>query len=67
MPDILQKVTKPIVPFAECEAAVGGPGATPLHSSNLCTGPLTGGIGACSGDSGGPLVQMEGATLVQVR
>jgi len=57
MPDILQTVTKPILPMPQCEAAFGGPGASPLHPNNLCTGPLTGGISACSGDSGGPLIQ----------
>lgn len=55
LPPILQTVTKPIVPMAQC-VAVFGPGS-PVHDTNLCTGPLTGGISACGGDSGGPLVQ----------
>lgn len=25
--------------------------------ANICTGPITGGVAACSGDSGGPLIQ----------
>lgn len=52
-PSILQTVTKPIIPIAQC-FAVGG---ASVHATNVCTGPLTGGISACSGDSGGPLVQ----------
>uniref|UniRef100_A0A6M2DW75 Putative trypsin-like serine protease n=1 Tax=Xenopsylla cheopis TaxID=163159 RepID=A0A6M2DW75_XENCH len=59
-PNILQTVDKPIVPYAECEKVLGGAGATPLHPTNICTGPLTGGVSACSGDSGGPLVQYNG-------
>lgn len=55
LPGILQTVTKPILPMAQC-LAVFGPGS-PVHETNLCTGPLTPGISACSGDSGGPLVQ----------
>nr|ACY24330.1 trypsin [Ctenocephalides felis] len=67
-PNKLQTVDKPIVPYPECEKALGGAGSTPLHPTNLCTGPLTGGVSACSGDSGGPLVQYNGseATLLGV-
>lgn len=54
-PAILQTVTKPIIPMAQCVAVLGA--ASPVHETNVCTGPLTGGISACSGDSGGPLVQ----------
>lgn len=28
-----------------------------MGATNLCTGPLTGGLSTCSGDSGGPLIQ----------
>lgn len=62
VPDILQTVTKPVLPFVQCQAVLGA--GSPLHATNLCTGPLTGGVSACSGDSGGPLVQ--GAQLVGV-
>lgn len=55
MPPILQTVTKPILPMVQCEAVLG-PGS-PVHPTNVCTGPLTGGISACGGDSGGPLAQ----------
>lgn len=53
-PNILQTVSKPIIPIATCLAQFAG---TPVHENNVCTGPLTGGISACSGDSGGPLTQ----------
>lgn len=52
-PRILQTVNKPIVDYATCEQIFG----SRLHPTNICTGPLTGGISACSGDSGGPLDQ----------
>ncbi|XP_026463142.1 lectizyme-like [Ctenocephalides felis] len=67
-PNLLQTVNKPIVSYAECEKVLGGPGASPLHPLNICTGPLTGGVSACSGDSGGPLVQYNGneATLLGI-
>lgn len=55
-PDILQTVTKPIIPLDECERVLG---QSPLHPTNVCTGPLEGGISACSGDSGGPLTQND--------
>lgn len=54
-PAVLQTVAKPIVPWAECERALGAGSA--LHETNVCTGPLTGGVAACSGDSGGALTQ----------
>lgn len=53
-PNILQTVSKPIIPIATCLAQFA---ETPVHENNVCTGPLTGGISACSGDSGGPLTQ----------
>lgn len=57
LPDVLQTVTKPTITYDECERALGGPGKSALDRSNLCTGPLNGGISACNGDSGGPLIQ----------
>lgn len=53
-PNILQTVSKPIIPIDVCMAQFG---ETPVHENNVCTGPLTGGISACSGDSGGPISQ----------
>ncbi|KAH8412367.1 hypothetical protein KR009_001494, partial [Drosophila setifemur] len=46
----------PIISLSSCEAALGTKGSD-VHSTNLCTGPLTGGVSICTSDSGGPLVQ----------
>lgn len=43
----------PIVNVAPCEKALG----KAVHNTNICTGPLTGGVSICTSDSGGPLVQ----------
>ncbi|XP_031781530.1 trypsin-1, partial [Nasonia vitripennis] len=60
-PDILQKVKLPVVDLATCKEALERlVGPSPLHESNVCTGPLTGGVSACSGDSGGPLIKVLG-------
>ncbi|XP_055533693.1 trypsin-1-like [Wyeomyia smithii] len=66
MPVILQKVEKPIIDYDTCEEANGGAGNSPLGPTNVCTGPLTGGVSACSGDSGGPLYVIENGVQTQV-
>lgn len=69
---ILQKATKPVITREECRHAINEMGfdGNLVDDTNLCTGPLTGGVAACSGDSGGPLIQREGtdgpATLIGV-
>lgn len=49
-PNALQKVNLTVVDLVTCkrsmEALIGG--NAPLHESNVCTGPLGGGISACS-------------------
>jgi prostatin (serine protease 8) len=67
MPDQLQTADLPILSYDDCRAAIDalldGTEENPLsEESNVCTGPLTGGVSACSGDSGGPLVQ-DGAVI----
>lgn len=62
-PAELQTAAKPIVRWTDCDRALGG--ASPLHATNMCTGPLTGGRSACSGDSGGSLTQ-NGTVLLGV-
>ncbi|RZB38828.1 Trypsin domain containing protein [Asbolus verrucosus] len=62
MPAQLQTTTIPVLANSECVSAIDAvleQGETNPFSdaSNICTGPLTGGISACSGDSGGPLAQ----------
>lgn len=54
MPNELQTVTKPSITMEQCKEYMP---ERYLHASNLCTGPLTGGVSACGGDSGGPLEQ----------
>lgn len=51
---ILQKATKATITLAQCRAAIHAMGfdGNLVDDSNLCTGPLTGGVSACSGDSG---------------
>ncbi|XP_063696973.1 trypsin-1-like [Culicoides brevitarsis] len=68
MPSDLQRINLPIVPIVECDEAMTSlVGPSPLdYTSNICTGPLTGGISACSGDSGGPLVQKTSSGYEQV-
>lgn len=56
-PHTLQQVQVPIIPLLKCEKALGGPLNSPLHFTNICTGPLTGKVQVCSCDSGGPLIQ----------
>ncbi|XP_036328749.1 trypsin beta-like [Rhagoletis pomonella] len=46
----------PIISESSCVDALGSKGVD-VHSTNICTGPLSGGIGICTSDSGGPLVQ----------
>lgn len=58
-PEQLQVATTDLLGFERCEEVLGGEGATPLKESNLCTGPLEGGVSACNGDSGGPLVKIN--------
>lgn len=58
-PESLQMAVTEVIGFKECQEILGGEGATPLKSSNVCTGPLEGGVSACNGDSGGPLVKTD--------
>ncbi|CRK94903.1 CLUMA_CG008395, isoform A [Clunio marinus] len=58
-PNILQKLTKPLITLEQCRNAIFSLNLNGdlVDDTNVCTGPLTGGVSACSGDSGGPLVQ----------
>lgn len=56
-PQVLHAASMELIDYQKCEEALGGAGATPLITSNLCTGPLEGGVSTCNGDSGGPLVK----------
>lgn len=64
IPDILQTVRKDIIPLDLCREIVNAVmDHEPLHTSNVCTGPLNSIITACSGDSGGPIVQGAGTSV----
>uniref|UniRef100_A0A1B0CKY1 Peptidase S1 domain-containing protein n=2 Tax=Lutzomyia longipalpis TaxID=7200 RepID=A0A1B0CKY1_LUTLO len=56
-PNNLQAVVTPILSYVDCYQHLQG--RTPLEVSNMCTGPLLGGISHCTGDGGGPLTQQN--------
>jgi acetyl-CoA carboxylase beta subunit len=51
---ILQKAILSTITIPECRQAINDLGLNGdlVDYTNLCTGPLTGGLSACSGDSG---------------
>ncbi|XP_013146393.1 PREDICTED: glandular kallikrein-like [Papilio polytes] len=60
-PDKLQEIEVTYLPYEDCYEAIEGvkekDEINPLdEETHICTGPITGGVAACSGDSGGPLV-----------
>ncbi|XP_030374882.1 lectizyme [Scaptodrosophila lebanonensis] len=55
-PHKLQEANMPILDMSLCEKILARSGLL-LHETNLCTGPLTGGVSICTADSGGPLIQ----------
>ncbi|XP_013113023.1 lectizyme [Stomoxys calcitrans] len=57
-PHKLQQANMPILDLELCEQVLASSGMQ-LHETNLCTGPLTGGVSICTADSGGPLMQDE--------
>ncbi|XP_018580338.1 trypsin-1 [Anoplophora glabripennis] len=70
MPLTLQFVEVPIILPETCKQALdailgGTPNPLDLEA-NICTGPLTGGVGICSGDSGGPLADAQGQKLIGI-
>ncbi|XP_028045068.1 trypsin-1-like [Monomorium pharaonis] len=58
-PDKLQNVEVVYVDRATChEAVLRLTGSSPVHETNVCSGPLTGEISTCYGDSG-PLISVR--------
>lgn len=55
LPDILQKVTVPLVATEECNKAYSGG----ITDRMICAGLPAGGKDSCQGDSGGPLVVFD--------
>ncbi|KAJ8922956.1 hypothetical protein NQ315_001502 [Exocentrus adspersus] len=70
MPTTLQYIDTPVISTETCKTALDsllGGQPHPLDlASNLCTGPLTGGISTCNGDSGGPVADAQGQKLVGI-
>ncbi|KAJ8945719.1 hypothetical protein NQ314_009081 [Rhamnusium bicolor] len=63
MPSTLQLAPTPIINATACKTALdtllnNAPHPLDLET-NICTGPLTGGVSICTGDSGGPLVYVR--------
>lgn len=66
-----QSVKTPNQPlFSVCKTALDsllGSIPNPLDiETNVCTGPLTGGVSICAGDSGGPLADPQGQKLIGI-
>ncbi|XP_052897848.1 transmembrane protease serine 9-like [Anopheles moucheti] len=58
MSDQLQMFQVGIVANDLCQIMMGGSiGSGPVTERNVCLGPATGGIGACTGDAGGAAIQ----------
>lgn len=53
LPNILRKVSLPMVPDATCKDSYG---ADSITAQMICAGVKEGGIDTCQGDSGGPLL-----------
>ncbi|XP_018407060.1 PREDICTED: trypsin I-P38-like [Cyphomyrmex costatus] len=63
MPDKLQQVQMEYIDRTTCDEAVSsltGSSPSPVHKTNICTGPSNKATSACSGDSGGPLISCNG-------
>nr|AYV99609.1 venom polypeptide [Dolopus genitalis] len=61
--DRLRTAVVPILDYETCAKALKD---TTFDRTNLCSGPLAGGVGHCSGDSGGPLVQQVNGKMTIV-
>ncbi|XP_066587819.1 trypsin-like [Prorops nasuta] len=68
MPNELQTVEMPVIDYQTCKESLNKimGGYSPVAETNVCTGPLTGGISACSGDSGGPLISYKSKDEAEV-
>lgn len=58
-------VQVPKLSYDECLDAMGL-NDPPFNFTNICSGPLTGGLGACDGDAGGPILANIGGYLTQI-
>merc|ERR1711971_1052166 len=58
LPNVLHKVTLPVVSDEDCNAAYGAAGYA-VEDSMICAGLAEGGKDSCQGDSGGPFFSNE--------
>merc|ERR1712172_100957 len=58
LPNVLHKVTLPVVSDEDCNAAYGAAGYA-VEDSMICAGLAEGGSDSCQGDSGGPFFSNE--------
>ncbi|XP_036142161.1 transmembrane protease serine 9 [Monomorium pharaonis] len=66
LPEVLQKVTIPLLDNKSCQKKFSKDSdPAKIYNSQICTDAI-GEISACSGDSGGPLVQFENNVPIQV-
>merc|ERR1719276_55588 len=66
LPNILHKVTVPVVTDEDCDNSYSAAGAPPITPSMICAGLPEGGKDSCQGDSGGPFIHAEDKTLIGV-
>ncbi|GAB0086634.1 hypothetical protein DMENIID0001_007340 [Sergentomyia squamirostris] len=67
-PYVLQRADMPILTLSECFDTLVQFNAAHLLNidGDICTGPLTGGLSACSADSGSPMGQWDGDDFIQM-
>jgi len=65
LPNVLHKVTVPVVADEECAASYSSSGIAVVDSM-ICAGLPEGGKDSCQGDSGGPFIDAESKTLLGV-
>jgi len=65
LPNILHKVSVPVVADAKCNDSYESSGLS-IIDSMLCAGLPEGGKDSCQGDSGGPLIDAQSKTLLGV-
>jgi len=66
LPNVLHKVSVPIVSDEECDKDYSSAGAPEIAPSMICAGLPEGGKDSCQGDSGGPFVDASDNTLLGV-
>jgi len=65
LPNVLHKVTVPVVSDEECNQSYSASGISVVDSM-ICAGLPEGGKDSCQGDSGGPFIHAEDKTLLGI-